>query len=116
MTTGGGLFGGDEVFSSLFTDIFEEDDLGRQAIFNSFAPQGQSLGQSAQFQNLYQPAFGQYLGKLGEQVRNNQAPDMRFTDFLEGGGFNAQRGQLQQPDFSFGGSGLGPTMWNFGGR
>lgn len=119
MTTGNGLFGGSEVYDSLFSqnlsDVFETDPLGLQAIFNSFAPKNTSFAQQAQFQNLYQPAFGKYLGNLGEKVRQGQAPTQTFTNFLSTE-FNPQRAQLQQPDFSFGGTGLGPTMFNFGGR
>lgn len=119
MTTGGGLFGGNSLFGDNLINAFEESDLGRQGLFQSFAPRGLPQLQQAQFGTLYQPTFNSYLGDLGRQIRQGQipGPDQTFTNFLETNpSFNAQRSLLQLPDISFGQSGLGPNIFNFGGR
>lgn len=112
------MFNGNSLFGQNLLDVFEQEDIGRRAIFQSFLPQNANPLQSRQFGQLYEPTFNAYLGSLAGQIRQGQVPgpDQSFTNFLQGPGFNAQRSLLQLPDFSFGGTGLGPNIFDFGSR
>ena len=68
---------------AIFSDFFETDDLGRRALFNSLLPQGQSLNQQQQSNQLFTPVFNQFLGTLGRSLRKGQAPQS-FADFAPG--------------------------------
>lgn len=97
---------------NIFGDVFEQDPLGRQALFQSALPQNANPFQQQLFGQLFEPTFNEYLGQLGAQVRAGEAPSLRFTDFLNQQ-FDPQRALLRLPQFGQGG-GFGRTVFNFG--
>ena len=98
-------------FGGGFADPFvlEESELGRQALFSSFLPTQANPSQAQQFQGLFQPTFNQFLGQLGAQVRQGQAPELTFTQFLEEQ-FDPQRALLRLPNAQGVNAG-GPTIF-----
>ncbi len=96
-------------FPFLDINTLEETGLGRSVLFESLRPQRLNAVQRRQFSSLFQPTFNQFLGQLGQQVRQGQAPTLQFNDFLQNQ-FNPQRQLLQ---FSPGGRSQGQTLFNF---
>ncbi len=90
--------------------VLEESDLGIQALFQSFIPQGANQIQQQQLGSLFQPTFNQFLGQIGNQVRQGGAPTLTFSQFLEDN-FNPQRALLRTNRRSSAGG--GPTLFNF---
>lgn len=93
---------------NLFSDVFETDPLGRQALFQSTLPANANPFQAGQFQNLFQPTFNSFLGALGAQVKQNQTPDLSFRQFLSES-FDPTRQLLRLPS----GQQQGPTVFRF---
>lgn len=89
-----------------FTDLLNEDPrLGYQSYLPQF---NLSQNQKKFFQNNYQDIFNEYLGALGQQIRQGQSPNLKFTDYLSQTPFTErysslspeQRGETQQGRFS----------------
>lgn len=68
---------------NFFGDVFEQDPLGRRALFESFRPQGLTTPfQQRGFSSMFDQVFNNFLGGLGSQVRGGQAPSNTFADHL----------------------------------
>lgn len=91
--------------------ILEETEFGRRGLFQSFLPSGANPFQAGQFGQLFQPTFQSFLGALGSQVRQGQAPDLTFRQHLEEQ-FDPQRALLRLPNAQ-GISAGGPTIFRF---
>src|SRR3990167_2555011 len=96
---------------NIFGDVFEQDPIGRQALFQAQLPQNANPFQQQLFGQLFEPTFNQFLGQLGAQVQSGQAPSLRYTDFLRDQ-FDPQRALLRLPEFGQG-QGGGRTIFNF---
>lgn len=96
---------------TIFGDLFEQDPLGRQALFQSLLPQNANPFQQQLFGQLFEPTFNQFLGQLGSQVRQGQAPSLSFTQFLNEQ-FDPQRALLRLPGAGQGQE-FGTTVFNF---
>jgi len=93
------FFGDDNAFMGFL-------DENPNIAYQSFAPDFgvRSPNQQRFFQNSFQSIHDQFLGRLGNQIRQGQAPTANFTDFLgnfDFGGFSAaqspwMRGQQTQ--------------------
>ncbi len=94
----------------IFSDFFETDPLGRQAIFFSQIPQGLPQRQQEQAQQLFIPTFNQFLGNLGRSLRAGQTPQS-FQDFVSND-FNLQRGLARTPQQTTRGL-TSPTQFGF---
>ena len=94
-------------------DFFEETDLGRRTLFESFLPQDVFGQRRQQLSGLFQPTFNKFLSGVGGHIRSGQDPTRTFAQSLES--FDPQRELLRQPSFSgSGGSQLTtPTIHNF---
>ena len=58
-----------------------------EATFFSFQDQfGKSANQRNFFQSQFKPIFNQFLGRLGQDIKQGEAPTRTFEDFL--GSFN----------------------------
>lgn len=88
-------------FLDFYTQLLNEQP---ELAYNA-ALYGQNLtpNQRRYGQNAYQDVWSEYLGRLGQQIQQGQAPTLQFTDFLPQQSF-AQRYQQQTPqqrgDFS----------------
>ena len=65
---------------SPFMDLLEEDPrLG----YYSYLPQFNLTPRQRQYAgNNYQDIFNEYLGALGQQIRQGQTPNLKWTDYL----------------------------------
>ena len=79
-----------------FLSLLEGTDIGERTLFQSVLPTGLSPLQQLQFQGLFTPAFNQFLGDLGAQIRSGEQPTLTFNQFLEQS-FDPQRALLQLP-------------------
>ena len=75
------------------------EQLPQAAYFSS--PTGQSFGagsprQQRYFQQNYQDTFNQYMGALGQQLREGQSPNLSFQQFLEQDPWTSRYSQLPQ--------------------
>ena len=95
-------FGGQSDFGfDVGQEFLEGSELGRRSSFFSFVNQQQSP-QRRFFQNQFQNIQNQFLGQLGQTIRQGGQPDQTFQSFLEGFPFSqrfqelppALRGQL----------------------
>jgi len=64
--------------SDFFSDVLEESP---RASFFSFVNQ-QNQPQQRFFQNQFQTIQNEFLGNLGQQLREGNQPSQTFTDFL----------------------------------
>jgi hypothetical protein len=66
-----------------------------QATFFSFQDQfGDGQTQRRFFQNQFTPIFNQFLGTLGQDLRQGQLPEQTFESFLETFNFGEQFARL----------------------
>ena len=75
------------------------EQLPQPTYFSS--PTGQSFGagsprQQRYFQQNYQDTFNQYMGSLGQQLREGQSPNLSFQQFLEQDPWTSRYSQLPQ--------------------
>ena len=112
MTTGGYNFN-----APIWQDFFNTDETGQKTAFFGQLPQNLSGSQQRFAQNLFQPTFNRYLGKLGQQIMGGGNPTRSFTDFLTED-FNVQKELLRSPEstFSQGSSIRSPARYFFAGR
>jgi hypothetical protein len=68
-----------------------------EVAFQAMMPQGGSPASQRFFQNQFQNIHGRFLGQLGQQILQGQAPTLQFTDFLR--------------DFNFGGHAAATPPW-----
>ena len=73
-----------------FSSILDPSDIlaeSPETTFFSFQNQfGPSANQRNFFQSQFKPIFNQFLGKLGQDIKQGDAPTRTFEDFL--GNFN----------------------------
>lgn len=100
--------------NNIFADLLETDPIGQRTLFQSFLPTNSNPFQQTQFQSLFEPTFNSFLGALGAQIREGEAPSLSFNDFLSEQ-FNPQRALLRQPNAQGVNAG-GPTIFNFNRR
>jgi len=63
---------------------FLEEDPGTRAGYFSFQDRfGQSPTQRNWFENQFSNIRNEFLGTLGQQIRQGQTPNAQFTDFLQ---------------------------------
>ena len=83
-------------FGDFLRQLLEEEPrLPYNAALNT---QNLSPNQRRWGQNAYNDIWGQYLGRLGQQIQGNQNPTLRFTDFLAETPF-AERFAAQPQEF-----------------
>ena len=87
--------------NNIWQEMLETDPLGRQAIFQSFIPQGYGAAQREQASTLFQPAFNQYLGQFGQQLGQvgrgeREEEPTSFTDFISNQ-YDFTRNRIRQP-------------------
>lgn len=98
-------------FPFLDLDELEGSELGQRTLFQSILPQNANPFQRQMFGEMFNPTFNQFLGQLGAQVRQGQAPTLTFNKFLSEQ-FDPQRALLRLPQFGQG-QGAGRTIFNF---
>lgn len=76
--------------------LLEEDEQGRQAIFQGMLPGGLNPFQQRALSSLYQPTFTNFLGAMGRQILAGETPTLTFSDYLTQN-FNPQRELLRMP-------------------
>ena len=81
----------------------DEEELGRRANYQSRIPQSFGYNQQEALGSLFQPTFSRYLGALGRQIGQGQAPTLSFTNYLNEN-FNPQRELLRFPSSVSGGA------------
>lgn len=87
MEGGGGLF---DQFD--WSSILDEEP---RAAYYSYGNQfGKSQNQRKYFEDAFDDIYNQFLGQLGGQVRQGQAPTMKFNDFLGDYNFDQQYRQM----------------------
>ena len=83
--------------SSLYGNPFnlqdlEGTDIGRRTIFEQARPQG--LGQTTRqrdiFSSMFDRVLNDFLGEVGTNFREGQAPDQTFTDYVNTRDFGRQ--------------------------
>ena len=75
------------------------EQLPQAAYYSS--PAGQTFGaqgsrQQRYFQQNYQDVYNQYMGALGQQMRQGQNPNLSFQQFLEQDPWTSRYSQLPQ--------------------
>ena len=79
-----------------FQDFLEGSETGARVNYQSRIPQSFGSQQQDYVGSLFQPTFSRYLGALGRQIGQGQAPTLSFTDYLNEN-FNPQRELLRAP-------------------
>ena len=84
-----------------FQDFLEGSEQGARINYQGRIPQSFGSQQQDYVGSLFQPTFSRYLGALGRQIGQGQAPTLSFTDYLNEN-FNPQRELLRAPAGSAG--------------
>ena len=106
----------ENTFGFPFGDL-EASEMGRRGLFEELlGNKGFTGSKRKQASNLFEPIFGEFLGQVTSELRNNSQQNTTFDDFI--GNFDFDRESVRNNNFAGasdqGFLGRGQTQFDFG--